>query len=75
VHEYKNVTLLGWGEQFHAPIFVSGVPSVERRQRRRSMILSEICIHISDGLQRSVRRLASDRLTVKGLRVRVVRPP
>ena len=23
LHEYRNVTPLGWGEQFHAPIFVS----------------------------------------------------
>ncbi len=23
VHEYRNVTPLGWGEQFHAPVFVS----------------------------------------------------
>jgi hypothetical protein len=23
VHEYRNVTPIGWGEQFHAPIFVS----------------------------------------------------
>ena len=23
VHEYCNVTPLGWGEQFHAPLFVS----------------------------------------------------
>jgi hypothetical protein len=23
MHEYRNVTPLGWGEQFHARIFVS----------------------------------------------------
>jgi hypothetical protein len=23
VHDYPDVTPLGWGEQFHAPIFVS----------------------------------------------------
>jgi hypothetical protein len=26
VHEYRNVTSLGWGEQFHAPVFVSREP-------------------------------------------------
>ena len=40
----RDVTPLGWGEQFHAPVFVSrGGASVDRVERRWSMSLSEIC--------------------------------
>lgn len=42
VHEYRNLTPLGWGEQFHAPVFVSREAPVDRGERRRSMIPSEI---------------------------------
>jgi hypothetical protein len=37
VHEYRHVTPLGWGEQFHAPIFVSreALRLIEARGGRR----------------------------------------
>jgi hypothetical protein len=49
--------------------------SVDRGERRRSMIVSEIRIQISDAVQRDVHLLASDRLMVNELWVGAVTPP